>query len=377
MYSKAEQMNRLRRRTVFIMLAVIGLLCAIPAAAIDAYVTVVYRKVDIAFINRSDSELDGVLGEVNTDRNYYLIENYTMKKIRRLVIEEEYEFAVKADLVVIDNNLDNMEAVELYATISAALEKQKEQERILFEQKQLEIARFEAEKNRQKVVLEKSYSVAQTPEGDTVYVKSKEEKFSAIWWKIAFGMFDGAYILDAGHGYNSFRYGVSVDFNYEYNLDKVLLGLDITGQGIFLPFTGDDGTILCDFEFIPKMGLPKLNKYLQFRAGVAGIISIDSGDESQLQGNVFSPTVGIGLSRINLGRAAFSASADYLFGHFAYSGLNFAMNSAMNLALPIAEMEKFKVAFNIGAKDTLFVRSSGVENRAGLVLAIGVENVIK
>ena len=97
MYSKAEQMNRLRRRTVFIMLAVIGLLCAIPAAAIDAYVTVVYRKVDIAFINRSDSELDGVLGEVNTDRNYYLIENYTMKKIRRLVIEEEYEFAVKAD----------------------------------------------------------------------------------------------------------------------------------------------------------------------------------------------------------------------------------------------------------------------------------------
>ena len=78
-----------------------------------------------------------------------------------------------------------------------------------------------------------------------------------------------------------------------------------------------------------------------------------------------------------MGRAAFSANADYLFGHFAYSGLNFAMNSGMNLALPIAEMEKFKVTFNIGAKDTLLIRSAGVENRASLVLAIGAENVIK
>ena len=317
-------MDKLKRKTVFVLLAAVTLLCAIPAAAIDAYVTVVYRKVDIAFINKSDSELDNVLGEVNTDRNYYLVENYTMKKIRRLVIEEDYEFAVKADLVVIDNNLDNMEAVELYATISAALEKQREQERTVMEQKKMELARFDAQKAKQKAVLEKTYNAVQTADGDTVYVKNKEEKYSAIWWKIAFGMFDGAYIVDAGHGFDSFRYGISADFIYEYTFDKILLGVDVTGQG-----------------------------------------------------NVFSPLVGIGLSNVNLGRAAFSANADYLFGHFAYSGLNFAMNSGMNLALPIAEMEKFKVTFNIGAKDTLLIRSAGVENRASLVLAIGAENVIK
>lgn len=370
-------MDKLKRKTVFVLLAAVTLLCAIPAAAIDAYVTVVYRKVDIAFINKSDSELDNVLGEVNTDRNYYLVENYTMKKIRRLVIEEDYEFAVKADLVVIDNNLDNMEAVELYATISAALEKQREQERAVMEQKKMELARFEAQKAKQKAVLEKTYNAVQTADGDTVYVKNKEEKYSAIWWKIAFGMFDGAYIVDAGHGFDSFRYGISADFIYEYTFDKILLGVDVTGQGIFLPFYGDDSTMLCDFEIVPKLGLPVFNRKLQLRAGVVGLINIDSGSESKLQGNVFSPLVGIGLSNVNLGRAAFSANADYLFGHFAYSGLNFAMNSGMNLALPIAEMEKFKVTFNIGAKDTLLIRSAGVENRASLVLAIGAENVIK
>lgn len=64
-----------------ITLAVFALISGIvPAFAIDAYVTVIYREVDIAFVDRSNTELDGILSKSNEDRNYYLIENYTMKK---------------------------------------------------------------------------------------------------------------------------------------------------------------------------------------------------------------------------------------------------------------------------------------------------------
>ena len=168
-----------KKITAVIAVFLLCLASFIPIFAIDAYVTVIYRKVDIAFINKSDSELNSVLSESNTDKNYYLVENYTMKKIRRLIIDQDYDFAMKADLIVIDNNLDNVEAVELYSTISAALEKQKEQERLVEEQRQAQLARFNEEKERQKVVLEKKYNVVETPAGDVVYVKNKEEKFSA------------------------------------------------------------------------------------------------------------------------------------------------------------------------------------------------------
>lgn len=354
-----------------LLLCVAGL---IPIFAIDAYVTVIYRRVDIAFINKSDSELNGVLSENNTDKNYYLVENYTMKKIRRLIIEQDYDFAMKADLIVIDNNLDNVEAVELYSTISAALEKQKEQEKFIETQRQIQLAKFNEEKERQKVALEKQYDAVETPTGNVVYVKNKEEKFSSNWWKTTFGIFDGNLIVDAGHGFNSFRYGISADFVYEHTFDKMVFGIDTGGQAIFLPFSGDDSTMLGTFEIIPKLGF---GKCFQIRTGVSGILRINSGDKTNLQQTVVSPIVGVGLSHVNMGKVSMNLNADYLFGHFAYSGLNFAMNSALNFAIPIAEMEKFKVSFNFGAKDTLYLRSSGVENRTGLILAIGVENVVK
>lgn len=367
----------IRKRILGILLT--GLLTItglIPLYAIDAYVTVIYRRIDIAFINRSDSELNVILSENNTDRNYYLMENYTMKKIRRLVIDLEYDFAMKADLVVIDNNLDNMEAVELYSTIAAALEKQMEQERIIEEKRQFELARFNAEKEKQKTVLSKEYNSVQTPGGDTVYVKSKEEKYTSTWWKLAFGMFDGYLINDVGNSYSSFRYGISADFNYEYTFDKLLIGADLAGQAIILPFSGNDGTIIGEFEAVPKFAFAGLTKKLQFRTGVAGVLR-SSTDETNLSGPFVSPLVGVGLSNLGLGKLSLSANADWLFGHFAYGGLNYAMKSSLNMGLPIAEMEKFKVSFNLGAKDTLLVRDSGLENRLGLIIGIGVENVIK
>ncbi len=354
--------------------AVFLILSAIPAFAIDAYVTVIYRKVDIAFVNKSDADLNVILSENNTDRNYYLVENYTMKKIRRLIIDEDYNFAMKADLVVIDNNLENMEAVDLYATISEALEKQKEQERAIEERRQYELARFQAEKEKQKAVLVKSYETVQTPEGDTVYSRSKDEKYTASWWNIRFGMFDGTFVTDTDNSYNSFRYGISGDFTYEYTFDTFHIGIDAGGQAVLLPFSGDDKTMLGDFEVVPKLGF---TKHLQFRAGFAGILRMNGGDETTLHESLFSPVFGLGLHHVNIGKAVFSGHADYLLGHLATDDLKAAARGGLNLAMPIAEMEKVKVTFNMGLTDTLYVKESGIENRAGVILAIGAENVIK
>lgn len=358
---------------ISISLALTGL---IPVFALDAYVTVIYREVDVAFVNRSDKELDGILVKNNNDKNYYLIENYTMKKIRHLVVDQDYDFASEATLVVIDNNLDNMEAVELYATISAALEKENEQKLVMEQKRQAELAKYEAEKAKQRALIQKDYVSVETASGDTVYLKEKYEKYTSTFWDFRFGMFDGTYVVDSNSNYNSFRYGVSGDFTFEYSFDKLMIGADLGGDAIIIPFVNDDSTILGNFNIVPKIGF---SKHLSFRAGFASVITIDSGEgnESTLQKTVLSPIFGVGLNHIYLGETELSMNADYLLGHLAYDNLNFAMNGALNLAIPIMTMEKVRLNFNLGLKDTLYVKESGIENRAGLILAIGAQNVIK
>ncbi len=349
---------------------------ALPLFALDAYVTVIYRQVDVAFVDRSERELDGILSQSNTDKNYYLIENYTMKKIRHLVVNEDYEFASEATLVLIDNNLDNMDAVELYSTISSALEKQKEQQLALELKKKAEEEKFEAEKEKKKAVIQKEYVSMSTASGNTVYLKEKNEKFSSTYWAFRFGLLDGTFIYDSSEDFSSLRYGLGGDFTYEYTFDRLMIGADVSGDAIIIPFTGDDKTIVGNISLIPKISF---TKHLSLRAGFASVIKIDSGSDntSCLQETLYSPAFGIGLNHINLGSAEFSMNADYLLGHFAYDNLNFALNSGLNFAIPIMTMDKVQLNFNLGVKDTLFVKESGIENRAGIVLAIGAQNVIK
>ena len=49
----------------------------------------------------------------------------------------------------------------------------------------------------------------------------------------------------------------------------------------------------------------------------------------------------------------------------------------MNVAIPFAELEKVKLNLNIGLRDKFFLKDEGMENRASLILAIGVENVVR
>ena len=108
---------------------------SVPVFSVEAYVSSLYREIDIAFANKSENELNSILSKNADDVNYYLLENYAMKKVRHLIIQEEYVFAMKANLVIIDNDLDNVDAVEMYSTIATALEKQKEQQERIHEKK--------------------------------------------------------------------------------------------------------------------------------------------------------------------------------------------------------------------------------------------------
>lgn len=369
-----------KKLSVLISLICVSLFTALPLFAVDQYIIVIYRQLDEAFSEKNEKELNSVLETNAEDTNYYLIENYTMKKIRRLVVDEEYAFAMQANLIVIDNNLDNMDAVELYSTIANALEKQKEQERIQAEKDAAAYAKYVAEKQKHKTEVGKLYNTSLTSDGKEVYVASKDEKFTATNWCFKFNIAELMMLNESAHSYDSVRYGIGGDFKYDYTFDKVSVGFDAGLNFVMLPFTNSDNTMLPGAYIQPKIGFGSFGRTLMFRIGFVALMNMHMQEnKSVLQDTFLTPSFGICLNPVEIGPGKLSAGVDYYLSSLkaVYPNMVFAMGGDLNYAVSIAKMEKMAVNFNIGLKETLFIKDSGIENRASVVLAIGAENVAK
>ena len=161
------------RKLKILSLAVLLICSTSKLFALEEYVSEIYKQIDTCFATKDEAKLNSLLSRNTTDRYYYLMENYTQKKIRRLIVNNDYDFAMAATLIVIENNLDNEEAVEMYSVISDAYEIQRKHEAELEYQRQLELARIEKEKEKQRGNVEKEYVSASKSSGGAVYVAGK------------------------------------------------------------------------------------------------------------------------------------------------------------------------------------------------------------
>ncbi|MBP5519856.1 MAG: hypothetical protein J6X84_04685 [Treponema sp.] len=372
-----------RRKFRVITALLIFTFCTGRLFALEEYVSEIYKQIDDCFGSKNEKKLAALLSKNNNDRYYYLIENYTQKKIRRLIVNNDYNFAMEAILVVIENNLDNEEAVEMYSVISEAYEIQRKHEAELERQRQMELARIEMEKEKQRENVEKEYVAAKKTTGGAVYVSGKETKLTSSNWKIALGIADVLHLYDKPGDISSFHYGVSLDYRYEYTLDnKMVIGTDVFGGVQFMGFADEDKLVplVVDADLDLKTSFPQLSKDLFFKVGFDVLLAGKSKtaiDTGYVVEKLFSPTIGIKMERIPLGQAKIDLGADWLAGHLFVKDINFAGGASMNIEIPFAEMEKVKLNFNIGVRDKFFFKTEGMENRASVILAIGVENVIR
>ena len=164
--------------------------------------------------------------------------------------------------------------------------------------------------------------------------------------------------------------------------NKNVLGADIFGGAQFLSIAEGEKTVplLVDLEGAVKFAFAKLSQNLFIRVGFNGIITGKSQDAPLTKGvldNFYSPLVGVKMERVPVGPVKVTVGADWLAGHLFASNVKVAAGAAFNVEIPFAELEKVKLNFNIGAKDKLFLKNEGMENRASVILAIGVENVIR
>ena len=378
--------NIFNRRIKTLLSVMFVLFVSVSLYAVDEYISKIYKQLDKIFLEKSENALNNVLSDNNQDKNYYLIENYTEKKIRRLIVNNDYDFAMTAIIIVIENNLDNEQAVEMYSIISEAYEVQKAYEAEQEQKRQLELARIEMEKEKQRASVDKQYvSTSKTNTGKSVYISGKETKLSSYSWKGCLGIIDFAWLMEGASGLNNLAYGISLSGRYEYTFpNDVIFGGEIFADGHFLSFTQEKESIIPVFgevEGLLKFSTAEISKNLFFRLGFGGIYT---GKDSKAVNTVsiadtlLTPIVGVNFQKIKLPFANLDIGADWYAGHlFAQSNLNFAMGVNMNLEFAFASMDEVALNLNIGLREKIFVKQGGFENRASLIFAVGVENVVK
>ena len=351
--------------------------------AIEEYVSEIYKQIDTCFTSKDEGKLNDVLSKNTKDKYYYLIENYTQKKIRRLIVNNDYDFAMEATLALIENNLDNEEAVEMYSVISDAYEIQRKREAELEHQRQLELARIQMEKEKQRGNVEKEYVAAAMSSGGAVYVTGKETKLTSYDWKAQLGMINLLHLFDQRGGISSIHYGIALDFRYEYTMEnKMVMGTDIFAGFQFLGFADEEKLVplLGDIDMALKTSFPQISKNLFIRMGLDSLIvgkSTTAPDTDWVVGTLYTPTLGIKMERIPLGALKLDLGVDWLAGHLFMKDIKTAAAASMNIEIPFAEMEKVKLNLNFGVRDKFFIKNEGLENRASVIMAIGVENVIR
>ena len=340
----------------------------------------VYASMDKAFALRSGEAVSTVLKANQNSASYEMLENYTLKKTRQMIIKNDLEFAREASLAVIDNNVENYDAIDLYAYIDKALVGEEQKKKAEEERKQRELARQAAlkDKARQQIETRGSYQTVSASSGKSGYVNDQKITYSPMNWTVKFGIADFMYqTVTEPESYASIKYGLAFGADLYYPTENFILGGDIFADFQFLSLTGEQ-EVMFSGRIVPQLAFAGGLKYLFFRMGFAAYpLSSQDLDKTHSVETFFSPVVGIGLGNINIDQVRLGVHADYNLGHFAYDDLKLSAEAGGSVMFPLSVNEKTKIGIELGVSDVLFVKEEGVDNRIKGIFAIGVGNVQK
>ena len=355
------------------------LLISIPAVlSAQESLDVVYAQLDNAFVEHNSESVSKVLTKYTASKDYNLYESYTLKKARQLIIEDDLAFARDATLVVIDNNLENFDAVDLYSYIDRAI--LSEQAARLAEENRLrlEAERLAAlnERTRAKIAKNENYSTVSTASGSSIYM-NHEKYFSSTDWSVSVGLADLLYqTVTKPESYSSLKYGLAFGANLFYKTDEYIAGGEIFADLAMLTMGKGEQEVITSLKFIPMFALPNLSKHVFFRVGFAmqGLNSDTEFNTGSVE-TFITPAFGFAFENLAVGKTTAELYYDYYLGHLAYDELSSAMEMGASLLLPMTGNEQTTIGLKLGVVDTLFIKNEGMDNRAKFIVSIGVGNV--
>ena len=380
--------NKYRR----ILAVFVGLVCISSVfAQTTEDVGVVFKRIDMAIAAKSADSISKILSEQRNSSDYPLIENYTLKKTRQLIITDNLELARQTSLAVIDNNIENFDAVELYSYIDKAILNQQAANQAAENRKRLEEERIAARnaKSKQQLASRGNYQVVSTASGHEVYVNEQKSSFSAWIWTVKLCLADFDYQKVSEPDYSSLKYGLGLGANIFRPSERIILGADFFADAHIVTFMTSGGNAK---NSTSKSNLDNdktqefFSKHFFLRAGLAAhILASNDRTETGSAATFFSPVVGVALDNMHLGEAQFRAFCDYDIASVLSKDINMAMEFGGAILLPMAVNDKTKFGLELGVQDLLLMKNaaddgssgSGMENRVKFTFAIGVGNVTK
>ena len=359
----------------YICSLIIFLCCIVSTVfAQNAASSDVYRRIDGAIKMEKVDVLTKILQEYKGKTEYQEIESYILKSSRELLIQNQLDLASSITLALVDNNLDNFEAVNLYSSIEKAIAKREAQLAAQKEQEQIALLKKQEQTEKNKDRINKEFKVlTNLKTGETIYLDSDTNtRYSKHSWGFYLGFINAAFLIDAQD--LSIKYGTSVDANFVYQGEKVALGLEALGDIMFIGFSGQQGTAT-NFNTTALFAINRLSKNFFFRLGGTGTIS-RFYDAENIKGYLpeyfIGPTFGFGFKDIRIKKSFLNTSLDYNFAHLFHPNVYTSLNFALNFLLPVAELNSMNVCLNVGLRDGIAFTKTGLYNQAKIVLSFGV-----
>lgn len=338
----------------------------------DTFLLYMYSQVNDYVEIKNVSAINRILINNKHSRDYGKLENYILMKAREQLVVNDLDLAMDLCYIVIDNNLDNFEAVSLYTSIERTKREKEERERIEKEKAQIEsIKQAETIKKDTEKIQREYQTITNTASGQRVYLdQDVDDYFQTVTWGMGLGLASFSAIIDIPQveGF----YGISVLGNVFYRSDVIHAGIDVFAAMALSSFS--------DLDFLPakaeanlNFAFPKLAKYLYYRVGVVGFLSY-LGEESFLPKQFLTPTAGIALKDIGTEAFLFGLNVDYHLAHLYNAEIGPGLSAGLNFFIRFADLKKADVGLIIGLEDSFFYTSNGFQNHAKINLSIGVWN---
>lgn len=331
-----------------------------------------YDQISVFVADKDSQAVNVFLADNFNYSEYAKLESFVLMRSRDALIANELEFALDLCLSVIDNNLDNFEAVALYTSIERTLVKQNAKVKEEQEKAQIEQMKETAVTTREKEKIEKEYkTITNAVSGETVYLDQEFDTFYLpVTWGIDLGLADIALHTEASTF--SFRYGLSLAANVFYRSETFYAGMDVFFDSALVSFPTTQNLVFT-VKAVPSFSIPKMIKNIYFRVGYAGIFS-SSADNTILPQAFSSPVIGLGVRDLTFGVFLFDAEVDYYIGHVFYENVLFSADSAVNFYIPLADLDTIDVGLNLGVKDIFVAASEGIHNQIKFIISVGVWN---
>lgn len=333
----------------------------------------VYRDID-ALLAQPGAPGLGVVLSGHSDKPWYpRLESYVLKRSRQLVIQDNLDQAKIASLAVIDTNLDNVDAVELYQSIQRAIENREKDVRKEEERAALALHKEQATETKVREKVEKTYRALVNPtSGKKVYLdQDSNSQYRTYNWDLLLGLANGSYVSDPVQ--SSIKYGISGNASVVFRGQDFSAGADVMGEGMILTFSGDEA-LNWQAGGVIVLASNAVSQYLYLRLGYF-MFGFDSGSKKVTETTFNTPVAGISLRDVRFGSSGlFQMGADWYAGHLFEPDITAALGAHIGLTFILAEMDNFDFLLRAGVKDSVFLVDGGMRNDVKVTLSIGVGN---